>query len=148
SPEDTSMPAWVLTMAELIQMTPREKSILRANNLDVLAELFESSQYSDLLFDGDLEFDEMAMAPAVGGEPFDEARYLEVQRRVEKNFAGPKGTALSLPCERVRDAVLLVAQQHRYHPVREFLLRHEWDGVPRIASVLEEILGVEPTELS
>jgi putative DNA primase/helicase len=43
---------------------------------------------------------------------------------------------------------LLVAQQHRYHPVREFLSRLEWDGVSRIASVLEEILGVEPTELS
>jgi len=134
-------------MAEIIQMA-REKAVLSANNLDVLAGLFESPQYSDLLFGGDLEFDEMAMAPAVGGEPFDEARYLEVQRRVERNFAGPKGTALSLPCERVRDAVLLVAQQRRYHPVREFLSGLKWDGVPRIASVLEEILGVEPTELS
>src|SRR5258708_24139074 len=36
----------------------------------------------------------------------------------------------------------------RSHPVREFLSGLKWDGVPRIASVLEEILGVEPTELS
>jgi putative DNA primase/helicase len=101
-----------------------------------------------LICGGEIGFDEMNLAPCVGGVPFDEAKYLDVHRRIEQFYLGPRGGQLQLPKERVRDAIHLAADRHSFHPVRDFLSKLEWDGVERIASVLEEILGTEPTELS
>jgi hypothetical protein len=128
--------------------TARERIVLKGTNLHELAALLESSEGSELTCGGDLRFDEMHLAPSVGGVPFDDAKYLDVQRRIEQFYSGPRGGSLQLSKERVRDAIQLAADKRSYHPVRDYLGRLKWDGVERISSVLEDILGVESTELS
>jgi putative DNA primase/helicase len=46
----------------------------------------------------------------------------------------------------VIEAVSIVAHDHAFHPVREYLHKLEWDRVPRLESWLTEIMGVTPSD--
>lgn len=45
--------------------------------------------------------------------------------------------------DRIFDAVNIVAQRNAFHPVREYLDSCEWDGVPRVETLLVDYLGAE-----
>ena len=45
-------------------------------------------------------------------------------------------------------AINIVANENRYHPIREILMKLRWDGVPRVENALTHFLGVEKTELT
>lgn len=47
--------------------------------------------------------------------------------------------------DRIFDAVNVVAQEHKFHPVREYLDGCTWDGVPRVDTLLIDCLGAEDT---
>src|SRR5260370_36674491 len=105
----------------------QERTALKGIILYELASLLESSKQVHLVCGGPIEFDEMNLAPSVGGVPFDEAKYLDVQRRIERFYSGPHGGSLQLAKERVRDAIHLAAAKRRFHPVREYLRGLKWD---------------------
>lgn len=48
--------------------------------------------------------------------------------------------------EAVRQALAIIADENRFHPVREYLNSLKWDGTPRIDNWLSYYLGVEPIE--
>lgn len=48
----------------------------------------------------------------------------------------------------VMEAVSVVAHDHAFHPVREYLGKLEWDRVPRLDSWLTDVMGVAPTNYS
>ena len=45
--------------------------------------------------------------------------------------------------DRIFDAVNVVAQERAFHPVRDYLNGCEWDGVPRVDTLLIDYLGAE-----
>jgi predicted P-loop ATPase len=45
--------------------------------------------------------------------------------------------------DRIFDAVNVVANEHAFHPVRDYLDGCVWDGVPRVDSLLIDIFGAE-----
>lgn len=45
--------------------------------------------------------------------------------------------------DRIFDAVNVVAQEHSFHPVRDYLDGCVWDGVPRVDTLLIDYLGAE-----
>lgn len=47
---------------------------------------------------------------------------------------------------KVDDAFILEAEEHRYHPVREYLDGLQWDGVQRVETLLVDYLGADDTE--
>ena len=47
--------------------------------------------------------------------------------------------------ERINDAVSVVANRHRYHPIIEYLESCEWDSVERVDTLLIDYLGAEDT---
>jgi predicted P-loop ATPase len=51
-----------------------------------------------------------------------------------------------VPVETAGQAVQVVAKDHRFHPVREYLHSLVWDGKPRIADWLTRYLSVEPSD--
>jgi putative DNA primase/helicase len=55
---------------------------------------------------------------------------------------------LRVKASSVIEAVSIVAHDHTFHPVREYLNRLEWDQVPRLGSWLTDVLGVVPTPYS
>lgn len=50
--------------------------------------------------------------------------------------------------ERIRDAFTAVLSRHSRHPVREYLARLRWDGVPRLERLIIDYVGAEDTELT
>ena len=48
--------------------------------------------------------------------------------------------------DRIFDAVNVVAQEHSFHPVRDYLNGCTWDGVPRVDTLLIDYLGAEDNE--
>jgi predicted P-loop ATPase len=45
--------------------------------------------------------------------------------------------------DKIFDAVNVVAMANKFHPVRDYLDSCEWDGVPRLSTVLVDYLGAE-----
>lgn len=45
----------------------------------------------------------------------------------------------------LKDAIRIVAGENRFHPIREYLERLEWDGQERIAHALTRFLGANDT---
>lgn len=47
---------------------------------------------------------------------------------------------------KVHDALVVHAERHTYHPVRDYLRSLEWDGVPRVETLLVDYLGAEDSD--
>lgn len=63
------------------------------------------------------------------------------------NLQIQRGYKLLMATERVREVMLVVAKQHPYHPVQDWLKGLTWDGVPRMGSLLTAYASAEDTEL-
>ena len=50
--------------------------------------------------------------------------------------------------EKIRDAKVVCADRHRFHPVRDYLSTLRWDGRRRVASLLHDCLGAEDCPLN
>ena len=48
--------------------------------------------------------------------------------------------------DRIYDAVQVVAEENRFHPVKDYLASCSWDEVPRLDTLLIDYLGAEDTE--
>lgn len=96
-----------------------------------------------------LGYDEFAQAPYVLGalpwdkredpRPLEDVDVVKFQVWLQRNEinARVKNTVL--------DAVLAVASEKPYHPVRDYLNALEWDGIPRVDTWLVNYLGAEVT---
>ena len=47
---------------------------------------------------------------------------------------------------KVEDALMVVLEKNKVHPIKEYLNSLEWDGIGRIENLLTEYLGVAPSE--
>lgn len=48
--------------------------------------------------------------------------------------------------DKIRDALMLVSDQHKINEVKDYLLSVSWDGVPRVETALHDYLGAEDSE--
>ncbi len=64
---------------------------------------------------------------------------IHIRHYIEKNYSFRNDKA-------IRDAMQIVASENEYHPVREYLLSLEWDGVERIRQALPHFLGTSGSE--
>jgi predicted P-loop ATPase len=100
-------------------------------------------------------YDEMLCAPTllheigapIGGQLL-EPRLLTDKDLVELQHWMQDAGLKRMPRETVRDAVTCHAQDHAYHPVRDYLERLQWDGQDRLHGWLTTYLGVEQTAYS
>jgi predicted P-loop ATPase len=56
-----------------------------------------------------------------------------IERRYEVTF----------PIATIKEGALVISQQHRFHPVREYLQSLIWDGVPRVDTLFVDYFGAE-----
>ncbi|MGH8331914.1 MAG: VapE domain-containing protein, partial [Pseudomonas sp.] len=55
---------------------------------------------------------------------------------------------LRVKASQVIEAVSVVAHDHAFHPVRQYLRKLEWDRVPRLENWLTAVMGVKATDYS
>lgn len=60
---------------------------------------------------------------------------------IEENYGINNGSV-------IEKAIQIVANDNRYHPIRDVLSSLSWDGIPRVENILTHFLGVEKTELT
>jgi hypothetical protein len=75
-----------------------------------------------------------------GWKPLTDDTYTEMRLRMVK--AGFEST---VPKETVRDVISFVAQQRTMDSAQEWLNAQRWDGVPRLASFHQTVLGIADT---
>lgn len=90
-----------------------------------------------------LRWNEMQQCPTISGAAFDDHMSGVLRERIELLLSDNKGKPLQFASADIEQAVVQVALENRYHPVRDYLEALHWDGVKRIAALADEVLGVE-----
>lgn len=89
-----------------------------------------------------LRFNEMTVSPEVDGAPVSDPRLGAIREDIETRYGfSPSNEALS-------QALLTVASERAYHPVREYLEGLAWDGIPRLDAAGPIYLGAEPSAIN
>lgn len=112
----------------------------RRENGDVICRLSSLAAIlkNDDQWAGRLAFDEMAMMPLLDGVPVQEPLgMLQIQERVENAWD------MTIEQSKITGAVLLVASENKFHPVRRYLSGLRWDGVERIDRIVSDVLRIE-----
>lgn len=86
---------------------------------------------------GRLTYDEMAAAPRMAGKAMSEGDFGAIVERLERDLG------LLVSPDAVRFAVACVAEEHKVHPVRDYLTGLRWDGTERLGTVAGAALGAE-----
>jgi hypothetical protein len=80
----------------------------------------------------------------VNGEDLTDVHDVSIKAILESESGrGKAGWGLSVARGDVADAILLVAQRWRFHPVQEYYNRITWDGKKRISRIPQDILGTD-----
>ncbi len=94
-------------------------------------------------FAGRFAVNDMTQSVEFEGRSLPEGRIGAFRERVEDapwgGFSPAEGTMMQ--------AIRAVAEEHRYHPVRDYLSPLKWDGTPRLEAVAESILHAQPAPL-
>lgn len=87
---------------------------------------------------GRLAFDEMSRMPLLDGREIEEpVGMLPIREQVETQWD------MTVGAQQLTESVLLVAHEHKFHPVRRYLSGLRWDGKPRIDRIVKEILRID-----
>lgn len=134
-PEPMEIPEGAEWMQEL-HVSKKSKSILAtlANATLILR--------NDPSYAGQYRYDESRCAPVRDGRTVTDGDFARIREDLERRFF------VAFSAETVQSAVLLLAEERRYHPVREYLRSLRWDGEQRIQRVLTDILRAPDDDLS
>jgi hypothetical protein len=89
-----------------------------------------------------LRYNEMLIAPTLNGRPMQEAELGLMREAIERQYGFSPGA------DALAQALLAVAWERRYHPVRDYLAALEWDGVARIDRVAADVLRAEGSPIN
>lgn len=129
-------PAWL----EKMEIDTKGRYLSTINN--VLLILENDPRLAGRLALNTFEKREVALKNLPWRELTKETRYLtdaddaSLRHYMEKNYgivSGPK----------IKDAMDIVCRDNSFHPVREYLQSLEWDGSPRVESLLIDYMGAE-----
>ncbi len=70
------------------------------------------------------------------GDPWEDSDDASLRHYIEKVYGINH-------LQRVGDALAIVATRNKYHPIREYLEKIDWDGVPRVDTLFIDYLGAE-----
>jgi hypothetical protein len=89
-----------------------------------------------------LRFNEMTVTPELDGVAVSDARLGRIREDIENRYGfSPANDGL---CQ----ALITVASERSYHPVRQYLEALVWDGVPRLNTVGPVYLNAEHTDIN
>lgn len=89
-----------------------------------------------------LRLNEMTRAPEMDAARVNDAGLSSIREKIELRWQFSPGA------DAVASAVMLVASERSYHPVREYLASLTWDRVDRLEHVGIRVLGAEDTSIN
>lgn len=122
----------------LIPITKSYASIVQILSVPALRE--------KVLGAGELEFDEQSLMPCFRRNPLHVEDLNRIRELCELTFRNDKGKGIEFSPSNVEAAAFQVSKRKPFHPVVEYLQSLEWDQIPRIQAVAEDILGVNLEE--
>jgi len=112
---------------------------VRSRSFSSACEVLRDPQYSKLV-GGTLEFDEFAEAPTINRRLITDQDIDRIRDAIERTitFVDKMGRerGIQFSHDEMGRAVHLVARERPFHPVRDYLKRLTWDGVPRLSTLL------------
>jgi len=112
---------------------PRNKHGALINSFAVLCSILRNAPE----FKGRLRWNEMFIGPDLDGRPIEDSALGDLREAIELRYRIEPSAA------NLAQALITVASQRSYHPVRQYLDGLTWDGIERICRVGPELLGVE-----
>jgi len=89
-----------------------------------------------------LRHNEMTASPELDGVPVSDARLALLREDIERRFGFSPAT------DSLAQAIIGVASERTYHPVREYLEGLTWDHASRLASITTTMLEAEPSAIN
>ncbi|HEX8823846.1 MAG TPA: VapE domain-containing protein [Archangium sp.] len=105
------------------------------------------------VLEGELEYNEMLLTPTIDRKVPPTSIVGILRERIELRLTPPKKKGKKPPKKltfseaQVTSALLQVAEEQSYHPVRDYLEGLVWDGVERIKDVAPVLLGIADPDL-
>jgi hypothetical protein len=93
------------------------------------------------VLDGELRLNEMTGEVVVGDRDLSDADVSTFRANIERRFISMKGEPLAIGKDAAWDAVLAVAPDRTFHPIRDYLDALTWDGTARLERVAVEMLN-------
>jgi hypothetical protein len=95
-----------------------------------------------------LEFNDMTGKPTLNRRPLEDVDAFRIRYLIEDRFEGAAdGKGMRIAVEDIRQAIIQVAFERRFHPVRDYLSALHWDGRERI-KYLPDLIGAERSTLN
>lgn len=89
-----------------------------------------------------LRYNEMLIAPTLDGHAMQEAELGLMREAIERRYGFSPGA------DSLAQAMLSVAWERRYHPVRDYLAGLQWDGTERLDALCASVLHAEPSPIN
>jgi hypothetical protein len=109
--------------------------------------LRDSALRETVLGTGRLEFDETTLMPTIDKRAITPEAISGLREQCELKLRNRKGEPIQFAIENLQAAVLQVAHERPYHPVKDYLSGLAWDGMPRL-DLLPEVLGAVVSPLN
>ena len=122
------VPAWM----SKLDINDRGATKNTFNNFKLILE-------NDLDFAGKIRLNEFAGRACFNGEFLDDTTMTKILLNIEKKYHINNRNYL----EQVAD---VVASEHKFNPIKEYLDSLKWDGIPRVATALSDYFGCEHSE--
>jgi predicted P-loop ATPase len=125
--------------------------LMRSEGGGLIGNLFNAELLLRQIMPEQFSYDEMLRGPVL---------FIPLLVEEQKNFTPRPMTDTDVACvkkllqqhglkrigsESVREAVAIIAQRYKFHPVREYLDVLEWDRAPRVESLFSAYFGAEPS---
>lgn len=134
----------------VIKPPTEDEATLRVDaDYAAVCSLMRFEQTSMQIFEGRLEWNEMLMAPTVNRKSLSQQDRARVRERMQVLMkSADSSKPVKFAREDVQEAIDQVAHEKSYHPVRDYLMRLEWDQISRINSLSSTVLDIEQTTLN
>jgi hypothetical protein len=93
-------------------------------------------------YDDKLTYNELGLTPMLSGDPLSDSDIGRIREELEVKHG------LESSKENTVDAIRQISDDHRYHPVRQYIESLAWDGCLRIDRICREIIGAAATPLN
>ena len=90
---------------------------------------------NDPIYKGKIEFNELTQMRTFNRQNWTDVIENRMKLYLEKEYS------LFTSIESINQICSIIADEHSYHPIREYLCSVQWDGIHRIKSVFSDFLG-------